>query len=50
MYSLLVVWFYQHAHGTSLATPPVRPWYAHKRGVINRIKAIVNFDQARVSV
>jgi hypothetical protein len=33
MYSLLHVWFLQHAHGTPLAAPPIRPWYSHKRGV-----------------
>jgi len=33
MYSMLIVWFFQHAHATSAALPPVRPWYPHKRGV-----------------
>jgi hypothetical protein len=33
MYSMLIVWFFQHAHATSTALPPVRPWYSHKRGV-----------------
>lgn len=33
MYSLLIVWFFQHAHSTEAAKPPVRPWYPHKRGV-----------------
>lgn len=33
VYSLLIVWFFQHAHATSTALPPVRPWYSHKRGV-----------------
>jgi hypothetical protein len=31
-YSLLVLWFVEHAHTTSIATPPLRPWYRHKRG------------------
>lgn len=31
-YTLLVLWFTQHAHLTDAATPPVRPWYRHKRG------------------
>jgi hypothetical protein len=31
-YTLLVLWFLQHAHRTELAAPPVRPWYRHKRG------------------
>jgi hypothetical protein len=31
-YSLLVVWFAQGVHRTSVATPPLRPWYPHKRG------------------
>ncbi len=33
MYSLLVVWFFQHAHASTSAQPPVRPWYSHKKGV-----------------
>lgn len=33
MYSLLIVWFFQHAHATIAALPPLRPWYPHKRGV-----------------
>lgn len=33
MYSLLIVWFFQHAHSSKAAQPPVRPWYPHKRGV-----------------
>jgi DDE superfamily endonuclease len=33
MYSLLIVWFFQHAHSSEAAQPPVRPWYPHKRGV-----------------
>jgi len=33
MYSLLIVWFFQHAHASPAAQPPVRPWYKHKRGI-----------------
>lgn len=33
MYSMLIVWFVQHAHSSEAARPPVRPWYLHKRGV-----------------
>lgn len=33
MYSLLIVWFFKHAHARSVATPPLRPWYTHKKGV-----------------
>lgn len=33
MYSVLIVWFVQHAHSSEAAKPPVRPWYPHKRGV-----------------
>jgi len=33
VYALLIVWFSQHAQGDSLAQPPVRPWYTHKRSV-----------------
>lgn len=33
MYSLLIVWFFGHAHLTPAAEPPLRPWYVHKRGV-----------------
>jgi len=31
-YSLLVVWFVEHAHTHAVATPPTRPWYRHKEG------------------
>lgn len=31
-YTVLVLWFAQHAYGTLLATPPLRPWYPHKQG------------------
>jgi len=33
MYSLLIVWFFQHAHTSTAALPPERPWYLHKKGV-----------------
>lgn len=33
MYSLLIAWFFQHAHANQSARPPQRPWYPHKRGV-----------------
>ena len=32
MYTGLVLWFAQRAHATTLAAPPIRPWYRHKRG------------------
>jgi hypothetical protein len=32
LYTALVVWFLEGAHKSHLATPPVRPWYPHKRG------------------
>ena len=32
MYTLLVIWFVQHAHSTRFAVAPIRPWYGHKRG------------------
>ena len=31
-YTILVLWFLEHAYATAFATPPVRPWYRHKRG------------------
>jgi hypothetical protein len=31
-YTFLVAWFTEHAHTHSLATPPLRPWYRHKKG------------------
>jgi DDE superfamily endonuclease len=31
-YTLLVVWFVEHACTHPLAAPPVRPWYRHKEG------------------
>ena len=33
LYSSLVVWFIEGAHQSSVAVPPVRPWYSHKRGL-----------------
>jgi DDE superfamily endonuclease len=31
-YTLLVVWFAQHACKSPFAAPPIRPWYRHKEG------------------
>lgn len=33
LYTVLVVWFLEGAHRSQLATPPMRPWYRHKRGL-----------------
>jgi hypothetical protein len=33
LYTTLVVWFIEGASRSPLAAPPVRPWYAHKRGL-----------------
>jgi hypothetical protein len=33
LYTALVVWFLEGASESELATPPVRPWYPHKRGL-----------------
>lgn len=33
LYTALVIWFIEGAHQSGLATPPVRPWYAHKQGL-----------------
>ena len=33
LYTTLVIWFIEGAHLSDLATPPTRPWYAHKRGL-----------------
>jgi hypothetical protein len=33
LYSTLVVWFAEGVHSSAIATPPVRPWYPHKRGL-----------------
>lgn len=32
-YTTLVLWFMKGIHQTTLATPPLRPWYTHKRGL-----------------
>lgn len=32
-YTILVLWFMKGIHKTTLATPPLRPWYSHKRGL-----------------
>lgn len=32
-YTTLVLWFMQGIHQSSLATPPLRPWYTHKEGL-----------------
>lgn len=32
-YTALVLWFADGVHRTSLAVPPVRPWYTHKLGL-----------------
>lgn len=33
LYTALVVWFLEGAAHSHLATPPLRPWYPHKRGL-----------------
>jgi hypothetical protein len=33
LYSILVLWFAESASTSPLATPPLRPWYRHKRGL-----------------
>lgn len=33
LYTTLVLWFAEGVHATAVATPPVRPWYPHKRGL-----------------
>lgn len=33
VYTALVLWFAEGVHRTSIATPPLRPWYRHKRGL-----------------
>ena len=32
IYTTLVLWFACHGAGSLLATPPIRPWYTHKKG------------------
>jgi hypothetical protein len=33
LYSTLVLWFAEGVHRTTIAAPPVRPWYPHKQGL-----------------
>ena len=33
LYTVLVVWFLEGAAHSQLATPPIRPWYRHKKGL-----------------
>ena len=33
LYSTLVVWFAEGVHRSTIAAPPVRPWYPHKQGL-----------------
>jgi hypothetical protein len=33
LYTVLVLWFLEGAAQSHLATPPLRPWYRHKRGL-----------------
>jgi hypothetical protein len=33
LYTTLVIWFAEGVHAAPVATPPVRPWYPHKRGL-----------------
>jgi len=33
LYSILVIWFAEGIHTTTIAAPPVRPWYLHKQGL-----------------
>jgi hypothetical protein len=35
LYTALVVWFLEGAHQSPLAIPPLRPWYRHKRALVN---------------
>ena len=50
LYTTLVVWFLEGASQSKFATPPLRPWYKHKRGLcfadILRAaqRAMVGFD------
>lgn len=50
LYTALVLWFIEGASNSRLATPPLRPWYRHKRGLcfadILRVarRAIVGID------
>lgn len=33
IYTTLVIWFAERIHQTEIAVPPIRPWYAHKKGL-----------------
>ncbi len=33
LYSTLVIWFAEGTHASTIASPPIRPWYPHKRGL-----------------
>ena len=33
LYSSVVVWFAEGVHRTTIAVPPIRPWYPHKQGL-----------------
>ena len=33
LYATLVIWFAQDVYRTPVASPPLRPWYRHKRGL-----------------
>lgn len=33
IYTTLVIWFAERIHHTEIAVPPIRPWYAHKKGL-----------------
>lgn len=33
LYSVMVLWFNEGAYQSPMATPPVRPWYRHKKGL-----------------
>jgi hypothetical protein len=33
IFTVVVIWFWDAAHQTPIATPPLRPWYTNKRGL-----------------
>lgn len=33
IFTVVVIWFWEAAHHTPIAMPPLRPWYTHKRGL-----------------
>lgn len=33
VYTSVILWFAEGVHATPIATPPLRPWYRHKRGL-----------------